>query len=122
MEDVTDKLLKDISITSRNTPVGKRLLSAKPAKVLDDRLMAVIEELRKPKSDVTMGYVSGPLLYSSFIRYKAANMQSAIFRMLKGRFLVIVEHRGKPAEGTYAYRDSRYGDRYYEIAMNPEKF
>jgi hypothetical protein len=117
MEDVTKKLLADTG----TGPDAKRMLKAKPAKALDDRLMAVIQSLRA--ADVTMGFVSKPLVYSHLFRSKPIAIRTALYRLLKGNFLVVLQHREAPAEDSYARRDTPYGnDRYYELAMNPAKF
>lgn len=119
LTDVTERLLSELD--SALGPEAKRLRKVRPAKNVEGQLSDIVTRLQDPHHDNTLGFVSKPLLYSNFFRGKPARYHDDIIRLLKGGWLLVIEVPQKPEPGTKAAKDSPYGDRYYNLELNPEK-
>lgn len=121
MEDVTIELLAELKHAPGRLADNARRTGV-PTKV-EGTLADTVRLLQGPRFDPTMGYVSLPLLYSRLWSGVSHRDHMNVIRLLKGRFLLILKHRGDKPSGSLADREENTGsEHWYEIVMNPEKF
>lgn len=122
MVDVTDSLLSDVDVALG--PLGKMLRRAAPAKKIEGSLLETWRQLVNPRFDLTIGYVSGPLLYSRMFQYAPKTFYRDVIRLLKGRFLIVMKfdrHDGAVPVNSNASRDNPRSDVWYEIGANSDR-
>lgn len=107
--DVTGRLIHEAYGPGENP---KRVRDAKPAFKLTPALVAFLEAWRRP-SDKTVGFVSQPLAYARTITGSRKSYHTNMVRLIKGGNINICEVHAPPPEGSNAFRDARYGDRFY---------
>ena len=112
--DVTDELLKEIEFATGS--YAKTANRAAPAKVpLTKSLRELFEELLQ-EPDLTMGYISRPLLYSRLMG--KAKRHANIIRLIKGGFISVIQSDGPPPHDTRAHREAFHSQKYYQLELN----
>jgi hypothetical protein len=113
--DVTGRLIQEVYGPGE---YAKRAREAKPAFKLTPTLVKFLEAWRRP-SDKTVGFVSQPLVYSNAFVRPSKSHHTNMVRLVKGGNINVCEVHAPPPEGSNAYRESRYGDRFYFLKAGP---
>jgi hypothetical protein len=113
--DVTAKLLSDSAYGPG--PQTQLVADAKAATSLTPTLEVALTNLRN-RVDRSIGFVSKALAYSKGMP-SSKREHANLIRLIKGGFVHVCEVRSAPPAGSFAKRDSPYGDRYYVLHIGP---
>ncbi len=96
----------------------KRVIDAKPASTLTPSMSRLLDDLRDPGEDLTIGYISNALAYGKTLR-SSKSRHAGIIRLIKGGFVRVIKINKPPPPGTHAFAESRYSNQYYELRVTP---
>jgi len=111
VEDVTGRLIRDAIGPGDRV---KRVQQTRPAPNmrLTPALAAFLEKWRTP-SDKTIGFISNALAYSDTVAGPTKTYHTNMIKLIKSGAVNVCEVHAPPPPGSRAYRESRYGDRFY---------
>lgn len=121
MIDVTNEVLRDYGCSRARSQTLQR---PTPAKKIEGSLVATWATLLDPRTDLTMGFISGPLLYSRFFETRPKAFQRDVIRLLKGGYLIVIRMNsgdGRPDPNSNAAKESPFSSFWYQLSANPEK-